>query len=337
MKKLLPPVALFFLAPAIAELLSGSAPPVEFFNPFGLVVLTALYGSGAILARELGRRWHKGLISLFALGAAYGVLEEGLMVKSFFDPTWMDLGILGSYGRWAGVNWVWSLELTLFHAVISIAIPILLVELMFPERRDELWVGRRTFIVLSVLLAADVAFGYFFLTNYIPPLVPYLGALALVIALVLLAWRLPQQIFSPKTVHVRHPFWFWLIGFTGAIAFFLVFWGLPNTNLPPWVTMFIGVGLVALAVWTVMRMSGNGAAWSGMHKLALAAGPMSLFILFAPVQEFDVSRTDNTVGMTIVGVAGLLFLLWMWWRVKTSQARLVRHKPAQGTDDGSPV
>jgi hypothetical protein len=41
-----------------------------------------------------------------------------------------------------GVNWVWSLELTLYHAEISIAIPILLVELMLPERRDELWVGR---------------------------------------------------------------------------------------------------------------------------------------------------------------------------------------------------
>jgi len=45
---------------------------------------------------------------LFVLGAAYGVLEEGLMVKSFFDPNWMDLGVLGSYGLWMGVNWVWA-------------------------------------------------------------------------------------------------------------------------------------------------------------------------------------------------------------------------------------
>ncbi len=335
MKKLLPPVVIFFLAPTIAELLSGSAPPVEFFNPFGLVVLTALYGSGALLARELRRRWHKGWLSLFALGAAYGILEEGLMIKSFFDPTWVDLGILGSYGRWAGVNWVWSLELTLFHAVVSIAIPILLVELMFPERRDEPWVGRGGLIGLSALLAADVAFGYFFLTNYSPPLVPYLVTLALVIALVLLAWRLPRQLFLPKTVRVRHPFCFWLVGFSGAIGFFLVFWGLPNTNLTPWVTMFIGVGLVAMVAWVAMRMSGKGSSWSGMPQLALAAGPLSLFILLAPVQEFDTSRTDNTAGMTIVGVATLLFLLWMWWRVRTSQARLVRHKPAQETDDGS--
>jgi len=35
-------LVLFFLSPMIAELLSGSAPPVEFFNPLGLLVLTAL-------------------------------------------------------------------------------------------------------------------------------------------------------------------------------------------------------------------------------------------------------------------------------------------------------
>lgn len=335
MKKLLPPIVLIFLAPAIAELLSGSAPPVEFFNPFVFLLLTTLYGSGALLVRELKHRWHKGWASLFILGAAYGILEDGLMTKSYFDPAWVDIGILGSHGRWAGVNWVWGLELTLFHTVVSIAIPILLVELMFPQRRGELWVGKWGLTGLSALLAADVAFGYFFLNSYSPPLIPYILAVAAVVALVLLAWRLPHPIFSPKKVHVRHPLWFWLMGFTGAIAFFLVFWVLPNTNLPPWVTMFIGVGLVAPVVWTVMRMSGNGSAWSGVHQLALVAGPLSMFILLAPIQEFDVSRTDNTVGMTLVGVAALLFLIWMWWRVRASQARLVRHKPAQGTDDSS--
>ncbi|UCH42534.1 MAG: hypothetical protein JSW16_06915, partial [Dehalococcoidales bacterium] len=131
MKRVWPPVVLFFLAPAVGELLSGSAPPSEFFSPFGLTVLTVLYGGGAILVRELTIRWRKGWMSLLILGAAYGIIEEGLLVKSFFDPGWQDIGILGSYGRWAGVNWVWSLELTIYHAVISICIPILLTELMF--------------------------------------------------------------------------------------------------------------------------------------------------------------------------------------------------------------
>jgi probable HAF family extracellular repeat protein len=60
-----------------------------------LLVLTALYGSGSILIRELSLRWRKGWPSILALGAAYGIVEEGLMVKSFFDPNWVDLGTLG--------------------------------------------------------------------------------------------------------------------------------------------------------------------------------------------------------------------------------------------------
>lgn len=76
-----PALALFLLAPAIGELLSGSAPPVEFFSPFGFVMIVSLYGSGAVVVRELKVRWKKGIASMLLLGAAYGVLEEGLLSR----------------------------------------------------------------------------------------------------------------------------------------------------------------------------------------------------------------------------------------------------------------
>ena len=37
--------------------------------------------------------------SIILLRGAYRVREEGVVVKSFFDPNWVDLGILGIYGR----------------------------------------------------------------------------------------------------------------------------------------------------------------------------------------------------------------------------------------------
>jgi len=43
-----PTLVLFLLAPAIGELLSGSAPPAEFFTPFGFLMILCLYGSGAL-------------------------------------------------------------------------------------------------------------------------------------------------------------------------------------------------------------------------------------------------------------------------------------------------
>ena len=99
-----PALVLFFLTPAIGELLSGSAPPAEFFNPITLLLLSSLYGGGALVVRELKIRWNKGYVSMFILGIAYGIIEEGLMAKSFFDPNWIDIGILGVYGRYCGVN-----------------------------------------------------------------------------------------------------------------------------------------------------------------------------------------------------------------------------------------
>jgi hypothetical protein len=43
----------------------------------------ARYGSGALIIRELKVRWNKGYISMFVLGEAYRIIEEGLMAKSF--------------------------------------------------------------------------------------------------------------------------------------------------------------------------------------------------------------------------------------------------------------
>ena len=315
-RRIWPVLVLFFLAPAIAELLSGSAPPAEFFHPLGLLVLPALYGSGAILVRELRVRWRKGWPTVLALGAAYGIVEEGLMVKSFFDPHWEDLGLLGSYGRWGGVNWVWSLELTIYHAAFSIAIPILLTELLFPDRRDERWLGRRGMIGFSLLLLADVLFGFLALTSYRPPLVPYLLAVAATLGLFSVARWLPV-----KTGGRRHPsppprpLWFVGLGFVATLAFFIIFWGFPAIPLPVPITVLAGVMLPAVVIWAVLRMS-RDSAWNDRHQLGLAGGALMFFVLLAPLQELDAERVDNTSGMTLVGLAMLMFLAGLWWWVR---------------------
>jgi len=46
----------------------------------------SLYGSGALVIRELRVRWNKGIGTTLLLGSAYAMIEEGLMVASFFNP-----------------------------------------------------------------------------------------------------------------------------------------------------------------------------------------------------------------------------------------------------------
>jgi len=317
MKAFAPPaLVLLFLSPVIGELLSGSAPPAEFFNPLGFTLLVILYGGGAILARELTHRWDKGWPTLLVLGAAYGIIEEGLMVKSFFDPQWQDLDMLGSYGRSIGVNWIWTLELTLYHAVFSIAIPVLLVNLMFPAYASRAWISQRTFNVLSLLFVVNGVFIFAFITPYRPPIIHYLPAVLVTILLIMLAHRLPKPKPGLKNVKLANPFWFGLISFLTTAAIFISVWLLPHTNVPPWQCALFLIGVVALAGWIILELSNDGAGLTARHQLALATGGLGFFILLSPLQELDSARSDNTTGMTLVALAATLFLAWMAWRTR---------------------
>jgi len=317
--KVPPALVLSVLAPAIAELLSGSAPPAEFFNPIAFVLLVSLYGSGAIIIRELKVRWNKSYVSLFILGAAYGIIEEGLMVKSFFDPEWIDLGILGSYGRWLGVNWVWAEWLTIYHAIFSIAIPITLVELAYIEKRNESWVGNKTLATLILLLAAVTSFGYFALTPYKPPPTQFMLAALAAMGFIVLAWRIPPKAGKKGTLTPPKPSKLAVIGFLFALSLFLLFMSGPFIIPHPTALMILGIALI----YVVSPL--RNYCWNEKtlyHKFALTAGASGLLIALAPLQEFDKNRPDNTQGMIIVGITALILLILLSKKLQKSQTGL---------------
>ena len=133
-------LALLVLAPLLGEVLPGSTPPLALLtNPFAVAYNLALYGGGALVVRELIRRRALGWANLLLLGAAYGVLEEGLVVTSWFNPLWPDTVFLHGRGSLLGINWIWALGLTLFHMVVSLAASITLAEALFPEGADRPW------------------------------------------------------------------------------------------------------------------------------------------------------------------------------------------------------
>ncbi len=300
-----PVLALLLMSPVIGELMSGSSPPIEFLNPVSLFMLPGLYGCGALLVREAMVRWGKGWPSLVALGLAYGVLEEGVMVKSWISAEWMDLGDMAWYGRWGGMNWVWAEMLTLFHAVFSIYLAILLVHLLFPERRHEPWLTGKGMRWVLAWFTGVVAIGIVGFQPFPPPAAQFLFVVALTALLVVLAWRLPARLPLPARREVPAPVWFAALGVAWSWGLFLGFWGSSSTGLHSAVVMAImaahssAIGL--LLVW----MSGGGAAWGDRHRLALAAGALS-FLLFLDVA----TGVAGPLGlMWAVGVGGVL-LLW---------------------------
>ncbi len=142
-----PVVARLLLAPTIPELLTSSTPvstllfdPLQFLVSFAGIV--GLYGTGALLIRESTAAYRKGWGTVLLMGAAYGIAEEGVAVRTFFQLGGSPVDALGSYGHLFGVNWFWALGLTLFHATCSIGLPILLTGLWFSEVRGRRWMDR---------------------------------------------------------------------------------------------------------------------------------------------------------------------------------------------------
>ncbi len=198
------------------------------------------------------------------------------MVKSFFDPGWMDIGILGSYGRWLGVNWVWTVELTIYHAVISIGIPILITTLLFPDRKDTAWVGNR-------LLGMDLRFlpaGCRLRLPGFNDLPAASGALPGCNSHHRRLDPVGETHSGPPARHrvdspIASRFRFGLVAFIMTILFFATAWVLPNFGLPPVLPILLfGFIVWAAGAW-IWHLSGRG-NWQPPQLAALASGALAI-------------------------------------------------------------
>ena len=305
MKRNIPIIALLLISPAIGELLSGSAPPLEFFNPFGFILLVGLYGVGVLIVRELSIKWKKGWGSILLLGAAYGIIEEGLAVKSFFDPNWMDLGILGTYGRWLGVNWVWSVCLTIFHTVYSIAIPILIFSLLFPALKNKKLLGEKGLFVCFIIFFFVIIFIYLFLTPYKPNAFIYLITMIIVAVIVIAAWKVKASYMSAKNlIPLVRPKWFYFAGAAFGFLFFFIMYGIPNLVPFPLIPIILEGLLCMTVLMFIIKYSGY--TKNSSHKLAFTGGLLSPLIFLAFIHEIN-----GVFGMSIVAIFFIIFLFYI--------------------------
>jgi len=279
------------VAPAIPELLTGSTPitrlvvdPIGFAVSFGLDI--GLYGTGALLIREFAIVYRKGWASILLLGAAYGIAEEGFAVHTFFQRSGSPVGILGSYGHAAGVNWLWALGLTVFHATYSIALPILWVHLWHPAEQRSRWLGRGSVVAAAVIYVGEVV-----LFDLLVPHGPSTGALlfflAVVVALVVLALRAPADLMAVRPGQSRiGNFALVAVGTLGFDAWLLVLI-LGSTGRVP--AVVAAAALVAIDLGTlsiVLRSVGADDLFRSQHRFA--SGMLGILFFFDVLVEFSV-------------------------------------------------
>jgi type IV secretory pathway TrbD component len=232
------------------------------------------------------------------LGAAYGIIEEGILVRSFFNPNWKDLGILSSYGRWIGVNWVWAEWLVIYHAIFSIAIPIFLVEQTWPQAKKQIWLSSRSRVMFHGLLIASIIAG-FFAFPYDAPIFGLVGCVVAVATLGWLAKHLPNINKIDEHVRMR---WRWLIplGFSAPAVFFFMF----NSGLIPYAIITMILGIVLVFGYARLLTSWSGKGLTEYQKLGVVTGALVFFALFFDfIIEFQGLR-----GTSIVGILFTVFL-----------------------------
>ena len=325
---------LYVLAPVCGELLSGSTPLRAFVNPLVFLYLSGLYGGGALVVREIVRRRGLGWRAVLLLGSAYGVLEEGLVVTSWFNPYWPDAASLGAYGRALELNWLWALHLTLFHAVLSIAAPIVIAESLFPAIADRPWLGDRALRFVTIWLGiVSVAglFGFGFVAfreqGYTHPPTVYLLALAAAVVLVRLALRHPRaasarRAGAPSLWRLR------LFGFAATAAGFVIAWVGPAVMPVAAVTIAALTGVAAAALLAVGRWA-SSAAWGQPQRLALASGAIGFLIALAPLVELGGNPTGkDQSGHTLVAGATLIGLVLLSRRPASHEPAAAEASPA---------
>ena len=313
---------LVVLAAFLPEAITGSTPPLGWLNPFLVGLLLWLYGSGVLVCRELAVRWRAGWPGVLLLGAAYGIVEEGLTVKTMFDPLSLVVGDLGWYGHWAGVNWVWTVWLMIFHAAFSIAFPIFVIEWRWPALRGRALLSTRGLTLAIALLAGVAVLGQAVLTPYRPGVPELAGAVA---AILLLTWaakgwaarhweRVPSGRLLPRPAYA-------IAGFAFFGLSFLVYAGGPALGGLPLITFVEGGLLLAAALLLLRRASGRPDA--ERHVFAFVAGAIGFFALFAMILELA-----GKTGMSVVGIGFVLFVIWLYRRQARDVPAMTLSPPA---------
>lgn len=315
---------LILMTPGIPEYMTGSSKlsdliydPSSFF--IGLVLNISLYSAGALLIREFALKYKKGWASMLVLGLAYGIMEEGISVHTFFIPSGNPVGILALYGRSAGVDWIWALGISYFHSIFSIGLPLLLLSIAYPKQSNERLLGKKGIASVLAVYVLDVIVLNIAVNKSRPEAVPSMGLyiffLGLSALLVLVARMLPGKWLRGKGNYMQGTKKFYFLGllvfpvytFNGFQSEFPFIGG----KIPPLMEAVIYIVanlLLVIAISHYMPSRNNR-----KHKFALALGLITpLFVWAELVQIIGIARI-----ITIVAVIALILLFKLRKWVKT--------------------
>lgn len=319
---------LVVLAPVVAELALGSTPA---HLAYLLLLWLPVYGGGVLLIRELVPRVGGGWPSILLLGVAYELAEDGIGLQALTSPH------LYHAADWAprllGFNTAYWEANVVYHAVFSVAIPILLADLLFPAWRGRPYLGKPGLVMAGVVTALGV--GILRVTvppsqdaGYVAPVAVLLGCTIAIAALAAIALAVvPRLQARRRAVNDAAPPSPALVGLTGGLgtllflALLFPFWGArqPAFTHGDWVLLPMAAAavLVGLLGLLIQRWS-RGHGWGDAQMLALAGGALISHTISGIIGVAH--TTFDRAGLLLILVLTLAFLALLAQRVRARAA-----------------
>lgn len=308
LRRLLPVVSLWLLAPLVAEYLLGSL-PVSLITI--LPLMAAMYGSGALLIREAARRSGGGWMTIALLGIAYGFIEEGLVTQSLFNPNYLHLRLLDfGYVPALGTGLPWLVFVVTIHAVWSIAVPIGFAEALFPARREERWLGPIGVVIFALLFLAGAAAVAVFTYKSLPFMASpghLIGTGAIAAALIGAAFAWPHFRTPPADRVAPHPAALFAVALGAGSGVMLVEHFGAALRGWPWQAALAILLTIETVFVALMIAFTRGRKWSDGQRFALMAGGLGVYVVFGFLTDQELHGTSELVPHALV--AALILVL----------------------------
>jgi hypothetical protein len=306
-------LTLLVLGPVVAELAFGSTP---LHLAFLLVLWLPIYGAGVLLIREAVVRSGGGWASILLLGVAYELVEDGIGLQALSSPHLYHAADWGP--RLLGLNTTyWELNVA-YHVVFSVAIPILLVGLIFPSGRGRPYLGRLGLAVTAAVMLLGVAILRLTVPfsqdpGYTAPATVLIGCVVAVVVIAAVAlWVLPRRAVRPRDDEpVPSLTALGLLGASATIAFITLLFVFTGAHRPGlvrdgWVLgpMAVAAAIAGGVALLVRRWSGSR-RWGDAQMLWLAGGALIAHTVFGAIGIAQ--STLDRVGLVVLG----LLTIWL--------------------------
>lgn len=319
MRRVLPVLSLFLLSPLIGEYLLGSL-PVSMIAI--LPLMAAMYGSGALLTREVVRRTGKGWPSIVLLAIAYGFVEEGFITQSLFNPNYLHLRLLDfGYLPAIGTALPWLVFVISIHVIWSISVPIGLTETLFNDKRAERWLGPVTIPLFVLVFLAGSALIAVFTYKQVPFMASapqLIGTGVIVVALIIaaLVWPKPRESAGKTAPHPLVLFGAALLSGSGLM---LVQQISPATLHWPWTTCVAGLVVWEALFVAFMAAFTLGRSWTPVQRFALMAGGLMVYVWVGFLTDMQLHGAADLPAHTVIAAVFVLLCGLAGWRALRSK------------------